>query len=107
MTSQGTDSFPVWIFVLVGAIVIGTWIRYTFVMRKRKQEMRAMATRLGLKEWPDDSTPRDLSLEQTVFKHWSKLFNVYEGILNRRQVAVFDFRKQAGKSSWSRTIRDW
>jgi beta-galactosidase/beta-glucuronidase len=58
----------------------------------------------GLQEWPDDPTPRDLCLGGTAFKHWSKLFNVYEGILNHRQVAVFDFRKQAGKSSWSRTI---
>ena len=66
--------------------------------------MREMASRLGLQPWPDDSTPYDLSLDGTVFESWTKLFNVYEGRLHARQVAVLDFRKQAGKSSWSRTI---
>jgi hypothetical protein len=103
-TSPETDSFPAWLFVLVGAIIAASWIRYVFIIRQRMQEMRAMATRLGLQEWPDDSTPRDLSLNGTVFERWSKLFNVYEGILSHWQVAVFDFRERAGKSSWSRTI---
>jgi hypothetical protein len=80
--------------------MVPLYLRYA----SSKKEMRAMAMRLGLQQWPDDSTPRDLALDTTAFKHWSKLFNVYEGILNGHQVAVFDLRKKAGKSSYSRTI---
>jgi hypothetical protein len=103
MANQGTSPSP-WYFVVVGAFLIAVWTRHFFIMRRRKQEMSEMAARLGLEAWPDDSSPRDLSLNGTVFQDWSKLFNVYEGILNHRQVAILDFRKQAGKSSWSRTI---
>jgi hypothetical protein len=103
-TSHGSDSFPLWLFVFIAVVLVFAWYRNAAVMKRRSEEMRAMATQFGLQPWPDDSTPRDLSLNGTVFERWSKLFNVYEGVLNHRQVAVFDFRKQAGKSSWSRTI---
>jgi hypothetical protein len=63
-----------------------------------------MAERLGLQPWPDDALPRGLSLRRTLFESWSSLRNVHEGILRGRQVVVFDFRKQIGKSGWSRTI---
>ena len=102
--SDGNNSCPIWLFVLVAIFITVLWIRYCVEMRRRREQMREMAPRLGLQPWPDDSTPYDLSLDGTVFESWTKLFNVYEGRLHGRQVAVLDFRKQAGKSSWSRTI---
>jgi hypothetical protein len=66
--------------------------------------MGAMAHRIGLLRWPDNQAPRDLSLHGTIFASWSRLENCHEGILNGRQVAVFDLVWRSGKSAWSRTI---
>lgn len=63
-----------------------------------------MAARLGFQNWPDDSIPRDLSLGGTPFEYWTRLTNIYEGSIRAVQIVVFDFRKQTGKSGWSRTI---
>lgn len=89
---------------LLVIFLVVSLLRYSIVMRKRKEAMKAMAMQFGLQRWPDDSLTRGLSLHGTPLQWWSKLFNVYEGILNHRQIAVLDLRKQAGKYSWSRTI---
>ena len=63
-----------------------------------------MAGRLGLESWPDDSPPRDLTLDRTPFQSWTRLWNSYEGMLDGLQVAVLDFRKRQGRAAWSRTV---
>src|SRR5438874_8645311 len=104
MSPAGSGQFPTAWFSVIAAVVAGSWIWQWLSMRKRRTEMSAMATQLGLRSWPDDSPPFDLSFEGTSFQDWTKLFNIYEGTLNCRQVAILDFRKRVGKSGWSRTI---
>jgi hypothetical protein len=91
-------------FSIVAAAIAGSWIWQWLSMRKRTAAIGSMATELGLRPWPDDSPPHDLSLEGTPFENWTRLFNIYEGKLRRKQVAILDFRRRVGRSSWSRTI---
>jgi hypothetical protein len=66
--------------------------------------MRAVASRLGLRPWPDNSLPRGLSLQGTPFFRPDKLTNVYEGLLNHNEVVVLDFHKRESDSRWARTV---
>ena len=104
MNAHGTTDTSAWSVIFGVVMFIALWTLEASIMRRRKKAMSEMALRLGLEAWPDDDTPRGLSLHGTVFQSWSRLFNVYEGFLNGKQVAVFDFRKKGRKSSWSRTI---
>lgn len=100
----GNSSFSQWFAVLVAASLATMSIRHLVLTRRRRQQMSAMAARVGLQDWPDDSIPRDLSLRGTPFESWTKLSNIYEGMIGGVQVVVFDFSKKSGKSGWSRTI---
>jgi hypothetical protein len=66
--------------------------------------MRAVASRLGLRPWPDNSLPRGLSLQGTPFFRPDKLTNVYEGLLNHNEVVVLDFHQRESDSRWARTV---
>lgn len=100
-TGQG---FPASFFILVGAVLLASWIYRFISMRQRREKMERVAAELGLQRWPDDSLPRDLFLHGTSFEGWIRLFNVYEGLRGGRPVAVFDVRQRSGKSSYSNTV---
>jgi hypothetical protein len=100
----GDSSFSPWFAAFFATFVAGMSIRHLVLTRHRRQQMTAMAVRVGLQDWPDDSIPGDLSLSGTPFESWTKLSNIYEGSIGGVQIVVFDFSKKSGKSGWSRTI---
>jgi hypothetical protein len=100
----GNSSFSPWFAAVIAASLATMSIRHLVLTRRRRQQMSAMAARVELQDWPDDSIPRDLSLLGTPFESWTKLSNIYEGMIGGVQVVVFDFSKKSGKSGWSRTI---
>jgi len=101
MAVNGSNSFFVCIALAVAA---GATYLTMAIKKQRRDAMSAMAARLGLQPWPDNIPPRGLALGGTPFEKWTNLSNIHEGILNRRQVAVLDCRKQERKSGWSRSI---
>lgn len=90
--------------VVVAIFVIGTALRGGAYLHRRRGEINAMASRLGLQPWPDNSLPRGLSLEGTLFHQPHRLTNVHHGIINRCEVVILDIQKAEPKSRWSRTI---
>jgi hypothetical protein len=90
--------------LLVTLLLVGMALRGGAYLHRRREEVSAMATRLSLHSWPDDSLPRGLTLEGTHFHQPHKLTNVHHGIINHREVVILDIEKQDAKSSWSRTI---
>lgn len=91
-------------FLLVAIFVLGIVLRGRFFFHRRREEMRAVASRLGLRPWPDNSLPRGLSLQGTPFFRPDKLTNVYEGLLNHNEVVVLDFHQRESDSRWARTV---
>jgi hypothetical protein len=90
--------------ILVAIFVLGIVFRGAFFFSRRRQEMKAVAARLGLHPWPDNSLPRGISFHGTPFFRPSKLTNVYEGLLNHNEVVIMDFHKLEPDSSWARTV---
>jgi hypothetical protein len=98
-------SAPAAFFASVSALfLIGVGLRSVFFVRRRHEQMRGMAMSLGLRPWPDNSLPRGLSLQGTQFQRWTKLSNIYEGVLNGRQTIVLDFFEREPRNVFSRTI---
>ncbi len=91
-------------FVVAAVFVVGISVRGIIFLNRRHEEMNAVAARLGLHLWPDDSLPRGLSLNGTPFFNAHKLTNIHEGILNSIEVVFLDFHKKESDSRWSRTI---
>jgi hypothetical protein len=92
-------------FVLIAVFILGMALRGIIFLNRRHQDMNAMASRLGLHSWPDNSLPRGLSLNGTPFFNAHKLTNILEGVLlDRTEVVVLDFHKHEAHSRWSRTI---
>jgi hypothetical protein len=90
--------------VVVALLIGGIALRGGAYLHRRREEISAMAVRLGLHAWPDDSLPRGLTLEGTHFHQPHKLTNVHHGIINHREVVIVDIEKQEARSGWSRTI---
>jgi hypothetical protein len=90
--------------LLVAIFVLGIILRGSFFLHRRRAEISAVATRLGLRSWPDNSLPRGLSLQGTPFFRPDRLTNVYEGLLNHTEVIFLDFHKREAGSRWARTI---
>jgi hypothetical protein len=100
-----TSNLPIIVAGLLAALLIlGIALRSGAYLHRRREEVRAMATRLSLHAWPDDSLPRGLTLEGTHFHQPHKLTNVYHGIVNHREIVILDIEKQEARSRWSRTI---
>jgi hypothetical protein len=98
-------SVPAVFFTFLATLfLIGVAVRSVFFVRRRHEQMRAMAMSLGLRPWPDNSLPRRLSLQGTPFQHWSKLSNIYEGSLNGTQTIILDFFYREPRNVFSRTI---
>jgi hypothetical protein len=98
-------SFPVAMSILLVAIfVLGIVLRGYFFLHRRREALRAMASRLGLRPWPGNSLPRGLSLQGTPFYRPDKVANVYEGLLNHSEVVILDFHKTESDARWARTI---
>lgn len=98
------DPFPLLPFAVMVPVLALSWTIWATAMRHHAREVKAVATAFGMLPWPNDSLPRDLSLRDTCLGSWSKLFNVYEGIVGGVQVAVFDCKVGQGKGSWTRTV---
>jgi hypothetical protein len=98
-------SLPVVAIILLAAIFV-VWIvvRGKFFFHRRREAMHSMASRLGLRPWPDNSLPRGLSLQGTPFFRATKLTNIHEGLLQRNEVVILDFQKRESSSTWSRTV---
>jgi hypothetical protein len=90
--------------LLVALLILGMGLRGGAYLHRRREEISALATRLSLHAWPDDSLPRGLTLEGTHFHQPHKLTNVYHGIINHREIVIMDIEKQEARSRWSRTI---
>jgi hypothetical protein len=96
---------PVAVSILLVAIfVIGIILRGSFFLNRRREAIRAMASRLGLRPWPGNSLPRGLSFQGTPFYRPDKVANIYEGLLNHSEVVILDFHKQESDARWARTI---
>jgi hypothetical protein len=91
-------------FIVAAVFIVGMSVRGIIFLNRRHEEMNAVATRLGLRLWPDNSLPRGLSLNGTPFFNAHKLTNIHEGILNSNEIVFLDFHKQESESRWSRTI---
>ena len=85
-----------------GLFLVGVSVRSIFFVRRRHEQVRAMAMALGLRPWPNDSLPRGFSLQGTPFQHWTKIANVYEGVLNGTHTVILDFVQREARNA--RTI---
>jgi hypothetical protein len=101
---NSTDPFPTTLFVIFFAFILSLNLYWFIAMQRRTRAIKLLAPKLGLLPWPNDSLPRDLFLSSTQFANWSKLSNVYSGIINGVEVAFFDCKVGRGKGSWTRTI---
>jgi len=69
-----TASIPLVFFSFLAVLVVaGTVIRGLFFLGRRREEMKAMALRCGLRPSAPNVLPRGLSLHGSHFQHWSSL----------------------------------
>ena len=90
--------------LLAAILILGMALRGIGILSRRGQQMRAVASRLGLRAVPDNSLPRGLSLHGTPFFQPTRLTNIYEGIISGHEVVILDFKKREDESAWATTI---